>query len=185
MSLVFFQRMVRKPLRVGYVVPSSPFLTRQTARRLDFSVPRTVVELGPGEGCHSRQILRRMGPGSKLLLVELDEGFVAHLRRQFSGDPRVGVIHADARDLARELAAAGVARCDYIVSGLPFFLIKGTLKTELLESIAGVMDADTRFVTYQVSLQLADEIHLFELAGREYCPLNIPPINILEFRKAP
>jgi len=123
MSLVFFQRMVRKPLRVGYVVPSSPFLTRQTARRLDFSVPRTVVELGPGEGCHSRQILRRMGPGSKLLLVELDEGFVAHLRRQFSGDPRVGVIHADARDLARELAAAGVARCDYIVSpSKPSFL---------------------------------------------------------------
>lgn len=184
MSLLFFKRMVANPLRVGYVVPSSPFLTRQTARRLDFSRSRIVVELGPGEGCHSRQILRRMDAGSRLLLLELDEGFVAHLRKQFAGDPRVTVIHADARYLGEELKKAGVERVDYIVSGLPFFLIKGDLKNELLESIASAMDAETRFVTYQVSLQLKSEAHLFELASREYCPLNIPPINILEFRKA-
>lgn len=184
MSLLFFQRMLANPLRVGYVVPSSPFLTRQTARRLDFSEPRTIVELGAGEGCHSRQILRRMTPQCRLVLIEIDPAFAAHLRTQFAGDARVSVLEINALDLIPELRKAGITRCDYIVSGLPFFLIKGKAKTELLKVIASAMDERTRFVTYQVSLQLQDEKHLFELVGREYCPLNIPPINILEFRKA-
>jgi hypothetical protein len=46
------------------------------------------------------------------------------------------------------------------------------------------MDSDSRFITYQVTTQLCDQDHLFELAGKEYCPLNFPPINVLEFRKA-
>jgi len=184
MSLLFFQRVLANPFRVGYVVPSSPFLTRQTAGRLDFSKPRVVVELGPGEGCHTRQIVRRMCKGSRLILVELDEEFVKHLRRQFANDPRVTVLHTDARHLAQQLEAEGVKRLDYIVSGLPFFLIKEPLKSELLAAIASAMDEETKFVTYQVSLQLAGEAHLFKLENRHYCPLNIPPINILEFRKA-
>jgi len=171
-------------MQVGYLVPSSPFLTRQTAKRLDFSVPRVVVELGPGEGCHSRQILRRMCPDSRMVLLELDAAFARHLRKQFAKESRVTVIEADARHLRRELAGAGITRCDYIVSGLPFSLIKSPVKDELLGEIAGAMDEQTRFVTYQVSLQLKGEIHLFELEERSYCPLNVPPINILEFRKA-
>lgn len=184
MSLLFFKRVLAKPLQVGYLVPSSPFLTRQTAKRLDFSQPKVVVELGPGEGCHSRQILRRMCPDSKIVLVELDSKFAGHLRKQFADDQRVTVVEADARHLRRELQAVGITRCDYIVSGLPFFLIKGPIKDELLGEIAATMDDDTCFVTYQVSLQLKGEAHLFELANRTYCPLNLPPINILEFRKA-
>lgn len=183
MSLLFLRRVLANPLRVGYVVPSSSFLTRQTAKCLDYSRPRVVVELGPGEGCHSRQILRRMCPESKLLLLELDEAFANHLKRQFAGDARVVVIHADARHLKAELNAAGIIRCDYIVSGLPFFLIKEPVKRELLIAISDAMDHETVFVTYQVSLELADEAELFRLSHKKYCPLNIPPINILEFRK--
>ena len=81
MSLLFLKRVLANPLRVGYVVPSSPFLTRQTARRLDFSRPRVVVELGPGEGCHTREIVKRMDAKSRLILFELDEEFVGHLRK--------------------------------------------------------------------------------------------------------
>ena len=101
MSILFFKRVLANPLRVGYVVPSSPFLTRQTARRIDFSRPRVVVELGPGEGCHTRQIVKRMDPHSRLILFELDEEFVSHLRKQFVRDPRVTVLNTDALHLPR------------------------------------------------------------------------------------
>ena len=72
MSLLFFKRVLANPIRVGYLVPSSGFLTRKTARRIDFSKPRVVIELGPGEGCHTRQIVRRMNAESRLVLIELD-----------------------------------------------------------------------------------------------------------------
>lgn len=184
MSLLFFKRVLANPLRVGYVVPSSPFLTRQTARRIDFSRPRVVVELGPGEGCHTRQIVKRMNSESTLILFELDEEFVMHLRKQFFGDPRVTILHADALHLLETLQKMGHSHCDYIVSGLPFFVIEPKTKDKLLRSIAMAMDDKSRFITYQITTQLCDQNHLFELAAKEYCPLNFPPINVLEFRKA-
>lgn len=184
MSLLFFQRVLANPLRVGYVVPSSPFLTRQTAGRLDFSRPRIIVELGPGEGCHTRQIVKRMTPESRLILFELDPQFVRHLKKQFGHDNRITVLQADALDLPETLKNLGHPRCDYIVSGLPFLVIEKDLKSRILNRIAEAMDAESRLITYQVTTQLCDEDHLFELAGREYCPLNIPPINVLEFRRS-
>lgn len=184
MSLLFFKRVLANPLRVGYVVPSSPFLTRQTARRLDFSKPRVVVELGPGEGCHTRQILRRMDKHSRLLAFELDEEFVRHLKKQFAHDPRVTVLHRDAQHLPEVLQEHGYTHCDYVVSGLPFLVIEEETRHRILGKISESMHEDSRFITYQVTTQLCDHAHLFELAGREYCPLNLPPINVLEFKKA-
>ena len=183
MSLLFLKRVLANPLRVGYVVPSSPFLTRQTARRLDFSRPRVVVELGPGEGCHTREIVKRMDAKSRLILFELDEEFVGHLRKQFVRDPRVTVLNKNALHLPETLQEMGHAHCDYIISGLPFFLIDPGTKDRLLQSIAESMDGDSRFITYQVTTQLCDQHHLFELADKKYCALNFPPINVLEFRK--
>lgn len=183
MSLLFFKRVIANPLRVGYVVPSSPFLTRQTAKRIDFSKPRVVVELGPGEGCHTRQIVKRMNAESKLILIELDEEFCNHLKKYFAKDPRVTVLHTDALHLPQILKDLGHDHCDYIVSGLPFLVIEEEIRNKILHNIAMVMNEDSRFVTYQVTTQLCDHDHLFELELKEYCPLNIPPINVLQFRK--
>jgi len=184
MSLLFLKRALANPLRVGYVVPSSPFLTRQTARRIDFSRPRVVLELGPGEGCHTRQIVKRMSPESKLILVELDEEFAAHLRKTFAGDKRITVLQTDAQHLTETLGELGHTHCDYIVSGLPFLVIDEPIRNKILQNIAGAMTPESRFITYQVSDQLCSHTHLFELAEREYCPLNLPPINVFEFKKA-
>ena len=39
---------------------------------MDFSQPRVIVEYGPGEGCHTREIVRQMHPDSQVILFELD-----------------------------------------------------------------------------------------------------------------
>ena len=137
MSLLFLKRVLANPLRVGYVVPSSPFLTRQTARRLDFSQPRVVVELGPGEGCHTREIVKRMDAKSRLILFELDEEFVSHLRKQFVRDPRVTVLNTDALRLPETLQEMGHSHCDYIISGLPFFFIEPSTKRQAFAEHCG------------------------------------------------
>lgn len=183
MSLLFFKRVLANPLRVGYVVPSSPFLTRQTAKRIDYSRSRVIVELGPGEGCHSRQIAKRMNAESRLILVELDPEFVAHLQRHFANDPRVTVLQVDAQHLPDTLQKLGHTHCDYVVSGLPFLVIPEETRGKILANIAAAMHGDSRFITYQVTTQLCEHDDLFELTGREFCPLNFPPINVLEFRK--
>lgn len=183
MSLLFFKRVLANPLRVGYVVPSSPFLTRQTANRIDYSKPRVIVELGPGEGCHTRQIVKRMDKNSRMIAFELDEEFVAHLKKQFKNDPRVSIYHRDALKMPETLAELGISQVDYIVSGIPFLVVPEEIRHQIMANISNSIQDDGRFITYQVTTQLCEHSDLFELAGREYCPLNIPPINVLDFKK--
>ena len=183
MSLLFFKRVLANPIQVGYLVPSSGFLTRRTAKRIDFSKPRVVVELGPGEGCHTRQIVRRMDAGSKLILIELDAHFAAHLRKQFLHDPRVTVVQSDALHLATTLGDMGISNPDYIVSGIPFTIMERDLREKLLANIALAMGPDSIFITYQVSLRISEHA-LFDLSRSEHCLFNVPPINVMELRKS-
>ncbi len=183
MSLLFFKRLLANPIRVGYLVPSSGFLTRKTARRIDFSKPRVVIELGPGEGCHTRQIVKQMNAESRLVLIELDDHFAAHLEKQFAGDDRVTVVHADALHLAEALELLGILNPDYIISGIPFTIMDRELRERLLAGISQSMGPDTVFITYQVSQQIAEH-ELFELFRSESCLFNVPPINVMELRKS-
>jgi len=184
MSLLFLKRVLANPLRVGYLVPSSPFLTRQTASRLDFSRPRVVVELGPGEGCHTRQILKRMSPDSQLVLFEVDPEFASHLRHQFREDRRVTVLETDALHLREALDRLGHSRCDYILSGIPFSTLKKSIRSRILTRIADAMDENSRFIAYQLGTQLCEEDHLFALEEQKFCAWNLPPIIVMEFRRA-
>lgn len=182
MSLLFFKRVLANPVRVGYIVPSSPFLTRQTAKFIDFSKARTVVELGPGEGCHTRRILRRMKPGTQLILIELDEHFAEHLEEQFLHDDRVTVVQANALHLSEALDKLGVSEPDYIVSGIPFTIMEKGLREQLFTNITGAMGPHSRFITYQASTRMSDHA-LFELVRSKHCMLNVPPLHVMELRK--
>ena len=183
MSLLFFKRLLANPIRVGYLVPSSGFLTRQTAKRIDFSKPRVVIELGPGEGCHTRQIVRRMNAESRLILIELDEHFADHLTKQFAHDPRVTVMQADALHLVETLEGLGISNPDYIYSGIPFTIMDRELREKLLANISNAMGPNTVFITYQVSSMISEH-ELFTLARSEHCLFNVPPIKVLELTKA-
>ena len=183
MSLLFFKRLLANPIRVGYLVPSSPFLTRKTAKRIDFTKPRVIVELGPGEGCHTRQIARRMDPASKLILIELDSHFADHLEKQFADDQRVTVVQGDALHLPEMLEQMGCTNPDYIVSGIPFTIMDRQLREQLLASIARAMGPDSVFITYQFSLQLSEH-ELFVLKRSEHCLFNVPPLNVIELKKS-
>src|SRR6266853_1952233 len=96
MSVLFFKRFLQRPFQIASIVPSSKALVERVAGKMDFSQPLVIAEYGPGEGVHSREIARRMGADSHLLLFELDAAFSRALKRQFASDPRVHVIHGDA-----------------------------------------------------------------------------------------
>ena len=124
MSALFFKRFLQRPFQIASIIPSSKALVKRVARKMDFSEPRVIAEYGPGEGVHSREIARRMPPGSQLLLFELDAAFSRDLQRQFADDPRVHVINGDAARLPEELERRGIPHCDYILSGIPFSILE-------------------------------------------------------------
>lgn len=183
MSVLFFKRFLQRPFQVASIIPSSKALVERVASKMDFSEPRIIAEYGPGEGVHSREIARRMRPGSQLLLFELDPDFSADLTRQFADDPRVHVINGDAAQLPQELKRRGIAQCDYIVSGIPFSILDIEKKRALLKKTHEAVAPGGSFIIYQVTNELRQHATLFDDATSEYFLQNIPPMFITVFRK--
>ncbi len=185
MSVLFFKRFLQRPFQIASIVPSSKALVKRVARKMDFSQPRVIAEYGPGEGVHSREIARRMSPDSHLLLFELDPAFSRDLERQFARDRRVHVVHGDAVRLPQELARRGIACCDYILSGIPFSILKIEKKRTLLQKTHESLAPGGSFIIYQVTNELKQHATLFAHAESEYFLQNIPPMFITVFQKAP
>ena len=183
MSVLFFKRFLQRPFQIASIVPSSKALVERVARKMDFSQPRVIAEYGPGEGVHSREIARRMSPDSHLLLFELDAALSHNLELQFAGDRRVHVIHGDAARLPQELKRRGISYCDYILSGIPFSILKIDKKRALLQKTHDALAPGGSFIIYQVTNELKQHAKLFEHTDSEYFLQNIPPMFISVFHK--
>src|SRR5881396_7115 len=185
MSVLFFKRFLQRPFQIASIVPSSKGLVERVASKMDFRQPRVIAEYGPGEGVHSREIARRMSPDSHLLLFELDPAFSRDLEGQFAGDRRVHVVHGDAVRLPQELARRGIAHCDYILSGIPFSILKIDKKRALLQKTHDALVPGGSFIIYQITNELKQHATLFEHGESEYFLQNIPPMFITVFHKTP
>jgi phosphatidylethanolamine/phosphatidyl-N-methylethanolamine N-methyltransferase len=117
-----FWRESRRHFRAtGALLPSSRFLARALASPLlGQRLPLRILEVGPGTGSVTREILRRLQPGDRLDCVELNEHFVERLELCLKHDPRfnpyqdqVHVIHCPVE------ALPGEALYDHIISGVP------------------------------------------------------------------
>jgi phosphatidylethanolamine/phosphatidyl-N-methylethanolamine N-methyltransferase len=117
----FFRETRRHFSKTGALLPSSRFLARALASELRKPrEPCRILEVGPGTGSVTREILQQMQPGDQLDAVELNGRFVALLKRRFAREwlfhfhrQQVKLIHSAVEDLP------GEAVYDHIVSGLP------------------------------------------------------------------
>lgn len=161
-------------------------MIRRVSDKMDLSKPVVVAEYGPGEGCHTREMLKRAHPESKFLLFELDPEFSQDLRRQFANDARVTVVNGDAATLPEELAKQNLSYCDYVLSGIPFSILESEKKRQLLQKTYDAVKPGGAFVIYQVTNELrkhANKPELFPRADSEYFLQNVPPMFITVFHK--
>src|SRR5688500_16349675 len=84
-----FWKEFRKNFRTtGAILPSSPFLARALASELNEPrKPGRILEVGPGTGPVTREILRLLKPADRLTAIEINPKFVRLLRRRFDSDP--------------------------------------------------------------------------------------------------
>jgi phospholipid N-methyltransferase len=172
-------------MQVASIIPSSKTLIRKVSEKLDHTGPRVIAEFGPGEGCHTREIVRRMHPDSDLLLFELDAELSQHLAEQFRHNKRITVLNTDAADLSKELRKLGHEQCDYVVSGIPFSILEITKKRQLLQNTFDALKPEPHaaFVIYQVTNELVGHCRHFPRIESEYCLQNIPPMFVTKFYK--
>ena len=63
---LFFQESIRSLGPTASMFPSSRYLANALTRPIDFRRARTVVELGPGTGAVTKEILKHLRPDGKL-----------------------------------------------------------------------------------------------------------------------
>lgn len=180
--ILLFKRFLRNPFRVTYLFPSGRYLVNRTLAHADFSKADFLVELGPGEGVFTREIQKRMGAQSKLLVLEIDAKLAKHVGEQFRSDARIQVMQGDALDLPRILTELGWAQVDYVVSGIPFSFISRTKRKQLLSALSRLIKKSGAFITYQTTTELNGSADDFVIEKNELEIRNFPPMWVSVYR---
>jgi phospholipid N-methyltransferase len=120
---LFFQEFRRNFHSTGALAPSGQRLSRTLAHYVDHRTddrPKRILEVGPGTGAVTRQIIRRMHPADRLDLVEINEHFVERLQYRFRNDPEFRAVSPRAAvHCTRIENLHSDAPYDVIISGLP------------------------------------------------------------------
>lgn len=144
--LVFLARFLRNPRQVGALAPSSQTLARAMAANITFTAESRIVELGPGTGAFTREIIRRLPPGGHFLAVDINEHFCRELRDRW---PTLDCECGSAADLPAMLARRGWTHADHIVSGLPFASLPAALSRSILDAVQVTLAPGGTFTTFQ------------------------------------
>ena len=169
----FIKQFVKKPLQTGAVLPSSPVLAKAMAKRINFKEASLIIELGPGTGAITRELLRNMKPNAKLIVLEINKKFCKELREIKDG--RLEVLQANAKDLARV-----VKQADVVVSGLPLVSFAEKDHNAVL---AGIKKVAKQYVQFHYSplgeRQLKEHFPKFK---RTFVLRNVPPAIVYSAR---
>lgn len=170
----FFSEFLKQGKNIGSVTPSSKYLVKKMVEPIDFKNVKCIVELGPGTGIITHELLRNMPQDSILLAFEINKEFCDTLNE--IGDERLKVISDSAEKLEDYLNQYNIASVDYVVSSLPFAMIPNPVVDNILEVVKKVLVDNGAFIQYQYSLNAFKRLkNMFKKVELNFTPMNIPP----------
>jgi phosphatidylethanolamine/phosphatidyl-N-methylethanolamine N-methyltransferase len=145
---LFLQQSIRALFSTASVLPSSRFLADALVKPIDFRQARVIVELGPGTGAVTSEILKRMRPDGKLLAIDINRAFIDHLGTACA-DPRLIPLQGSAAELSSLLANRGMTRVDAVVSSLGLSSMENSLRTGIVREIGRCLVPGGMLTQYQ------------------------------------
>ena len=120
--------------KIATMIPSSRYLSRKIIEGIDFDKARCIVELGAGTGPITQELLKRVKPHTRLIIIEKDPDFCHRLRERFpkATHPNADIVEGDAAMLDQILAERGLTVADHVVSGLPLPSIPETVRYDIM-----------------------------------------------------
>ena len=136
---------VRDPGGIGTVISSSRHLAKAMTSDIGIEKARNVVEIGPGSGVFTAQILKLISTETKFFLVELNPRIHKHLTEKF---PDVKIYNESAENLSEIMKREKMDSVDVVVSGLPWAAFPPEFQHKLLDAIYGALSKGGMFTTY-------------------------------------
>jgi len=204
--IAFIKQSIRDFRTTGAVAPSSAFLARGIASNLPSEMPADfqVLEVGPGTGSITAELVKRMNGRGHLDLFEISPDFCSVLRRRIAEEKlynamrqNIQIHEGDVRSLKRQ------NYYDAVVSGLPFSCFQPDEVRGFIEHFryllkpggaliwfeyVGIRELQSPFVGKKRREQLKGINAVMSSFIREHqyrqqiIPLNLPPARIRHLR---
>ena len=142
---LFLKRFLANPGIVGALLPSSPALCREITSHINIESAEAVVELGPGTGVITDEILSRINPQTKFVAIELDNKMYENLHRN---RPNLNIVNDSAANLPEIMKNAKIQHLNAIVSGLPWAAFPEKLQLAILNAIIDSLSDGGYFTTF-------------------------------------
>lgn len=175
----FYRRIKRNINEDGLIISSSGFLVNRMLSRVDFSRPLKILEIGSGKGAFTREILRRMAPGSSLDICEIKAEYNPWVQQLIDSHPHHQVnLHNQC--VTRLLATHH--GFDVIVSSLPlknFARMKdeNAFLDSVLNAFHGGLKEGGHYLQYQYFCSNLSDIE--RAFGKTVDAVSFVPLNIL------
>ena len=178
---LFIQSLLKSPLAVGALVPSSPQLSRLIASQVGCRNSH-VLEVGAGTGSITDALLSLGLPANRLFVIERDPSLVAHLHERF---PNIRVRCGDAEHAGAILCEEGISQVQTLISSLPIRNLNGDDRIAIVGGMMKALAADGQLIqfTYTANCPFPTErlgLHA-ERVGRVW--MNIPPAVVWKFTR--
>ena len=177
--LLFMRKFFRQGRRIASIWPSSRAMAVASLHRVRWEKARVIVELGPGTGAITQEIVRRLKPPTRLIAVERDVDFMRILRARFGRCAGVTMAHGDVKNLAAILRREGIAHhgVDYFISGLGTPSLPRPTRQALLDTVGYYLQPHGCFtnITEIPWYYWPYYRRHFRHVAFQLVPLNLPP----------
>ena len=169
---IFFNQAIRNFNQTGALFKSSKFLSKKITSFLpETTSDKLILELGPGNGVITKQILNSISKNSKLIVFELNATFCEELRKIC--DDRLTIYNKSATEIDE---IKGTQKFDCVISSLPLTSIDKAIKKKILKKVKETLTKKGLFIQYQYTL--LDYRFLkkkFKKIKLDFTLLNLPP----------
>ncbi len=180
-GLQFLRGLIASPRGVGAIAPSSPALARAVAAQVDPERVGPVLELGPGTGAITKELLERGIAPERLTLIEYDPAFVKLLGERFA---QLRVLKGDAFEFERSIGNHVAEDYAAIVSGIPLLNFPYAKRRSLIETALRRLRRGAPFVQFSYGFQPplpAPAGATVQMAA--FVWKNLPPARVWVYRR--
>lgn len=173
----------KAPRTVGAILPTGVTSGKKIAALIDHTSGLPVLEIGPGTGAITRQILSSGTHSANLVALEVEPTFIQALRERFPG---IRVVQGNAFDLSSTFSRHGPVQFDTIISAIPLVTHPVEKRLGFLRQALALLPAGRPLVIISYSRKPPIPAGLGGYTVERLATVlrNIPPAHLWLYRSA-
>ena len=176
-NIQFIKESLKNLKEVGTLLPSSKFVVSKMIEPINFENDITILELGPGTGVITKEILKKMSKKSKLICFETNKSFLKELKGKISEE--FTLINDSAENMKSHLNKLNITKVDYIISSVPLVTLQKEITNKILLSSSETLGKNKKFIQLQYSKLMDKRLeHYFNQIDITFTPINYIPAFI-------